>query len=1041
MKALKLFFVSFIIFTINIICAPWDTGYIEWEQPDRTTFTARSWGDEFAGWMETDNGYQIIIGPDEYYYYAILDENGEFTYSEYKVAIDEPLQDSYQLERSPQRLAEIEAEIEDFKEQVAQNYIDFMAEFDGPSVPPLRLAIVLIDFADDLHSNNYLKKNFDTLFFSTDYYYTIDEHTGPKSPHDNEWVYGSLRDYYKDQSLNKLNIIGKFGSDRSIVNPEDPNNPGKPLWVYMPEEKSDYELLPKGTVMNLAKAEAESQLNLDLDQYDRIGFVYAGVNGVGGTRAASIQYMFTCYERYKATNQPPTFAHIGIPSHEFAHTLGAWDEYEGGDPQDDPQKWSLMAYGVYNGGDNTSNKRNGSCPAHLSPAYRIMFNWVTPVVLETQENIVIQYNYSQPYFYKINILGSSEYFLIERRKKEGFDLFTPRYEYPSNPPKGILIWHIAPDEISNFNLVQLEPADNQYPPDETGVRFPLNDIQDFTYSTTPSSKMRNGDNSFISIENIEWIGNQQTGYAELDYVLEVMEITGTETWSTTRNLAVPVYIKNGGTLNVTNGANINMNGDFIEQVKIVVENGGTLNLSGSENNKVVLLSGDFEYPIRKWVGIEIYGNGILESNYAIIQDVLKPIQVFQNSASCSLNNTEVIGQTGSLLGNIDINNSIFINASFTLSGNIEIENSIFRDAYLRIIQSNNGSRLKKNIFSSEMPNQLYVQLSSTSVSYLEVTNCTFNGINNGLMFGQHGTTGGEDWTDRIKVRNNIFSNCNSSIEINGGTITITYNNFFNNITNENTGSNYKTVDPLYVDPDNGNFNLQWGSGCIDAGNPSSVYNDPDGTRNDIGAKYYDQSPIIPENFTVTTGPNDHPLLEWEGAPHLSYKVYALYEYYNGNSSNNEYTTLSESYLDQTVIIIEPNGHSPNQVVAYSVTSINSIDEESEHTEEISIDAFGRISKEAFVDSNFIPVSYNLFNPYPNPFNPSTTVVFDLPEKSFVSVKLFSITGEEVRTIVNEQMDAGRRYFLIDGNGLSSGVYLLRMISNDFVNTKKIIMMK
>ena len=96
---------------------------------------------------------------------------------------------------------------------------------------------------------------------------------------------------------------------------------------------------------------------------------------------------------------------------------------------------------------------------------------------------------------------------------------------------------------------------------------------------------------------------------------------------------------------------------------------------------------------------------------------------------------------------------------------------------------------------------------------------------------------------------------------------------------------------------------------------------------------------------------------------------------------------------------------------------------------------------AFVDSNFIPVSYNLFNPYPNPFNPSTTVVFDLPEKSFVSVKLYSITGEEVRTIVNEQMDAGRRYFLIDGNGLSSGVYLLRMISNDFVNTKKIIMMK
>ena len=55
--------------------------------------------------------------------------------------------------------------------------------------------------------------------------------------------------------------------------------------------------------------------------------------------------------------------------------------------------------------------------------------------------------------------------------------------------------------------------------------------------------------------------------------------------------------------------------------------------------------------------------------------------------------------------------------------------------------------------------------------------------------------------------------------------------------------------------------------------------------------------------------------------------------------------------------------------------------------------------------------------------------------------MYSITGEEVRTIVNEQMDAGRRHFLINGNGLSSGVYFLRMVSSDFVSTKKIIMMK
>ncbi len=91
-----------------------------------------------------------------------------------------------------------------------------------------------------------------------------------------------------------------------------------------------------------------------------------------------------------------------------------------------------------------------------------------------------------------------------------------------------------------------------------------------------------------------------------------------------------------------------------------------------------------------------------------------------------------------------------------------------------------------------------------------------------------------------------------------------------------------------------------------------------------------------------------------GAPHLHYKVYALYEYYNGTSSNNEYTTLTEWYVDETVVFAKSSGQSPNQDATYSVTSINSIEEESEHTEEITIDAFGRLPKKSFSDSSFIP---------------------------------------------------------------------------------------
>jgi len=85
-----------------------DTGYITWKQPDGTEFTARLWGDEFFSWMETNDGYRITRDFDDWYYYAILDASGEFSPSNSKVGIDNPLTGSLGLERSSGRIAEIE---------------------------------------------------------------------------------------------------------------------------------------------------------------------------------------------------------------------------------------------------------------------------------------------------------------------------------------------------------------------------------------------------------------------------------------------------------------------------------------------------------------------------------------------------------------------------------------------------------------------------------------------------------------------------------------------------------------------------------------------------------------------------------------------------------------------------------------------------------------------------------------------------------------------------------------------------------------------
>jgi hypothetical protein len=92
-------------------------------------------------------------------------------------------------------------------------------------------------------------------------------------------------------------------------------------------------------------------------------------------------------------------------------------------------------------------------------------------------------------------------------------------------------------------------------------------------------------------------------------------------------------------------------------------------------------------------------------------------------------------------------------------------------------------------------------------------------------------------------------------------------------------------------------------------------------------------------------------------------------------------------------------------------------------------------------SNTIPAEYALYQNYPNPFNPSTTIKFDLPEAAHVVMKIYSLLGEEVAILINEEKQAGRYTLNFNASGLASGVYIYRLKANDFVNSKKTILLK
>ena len=89
----------------------------------------------------------------------------------------------------------------------------------------------------------------------------------------------------------------------------------------------------------------------------------------------------------------------------------------------------------------------------------------------------------------------------------------------------------------------------------------------------------------------------------------------------------------------------------------------------------------------------------------------------------------------------------------------------------------------------------------------------------------------------------------------------------------------------------------------------------------------------------------------------------------------------------------------------------------------------------------IPVAFELYQNYPNPFNPSTKIGFALPRESKVKLEVFNVLGERVAVLKDEIMPAGVHVVEFNATGLSSGVYFYRLTAGDFVDTKKMVLMK
>ena len=106
----------------------------------------------------------------------------------------------------------------------------------------------------------------------------------------------------------------------------------------------------------------------------------------------------------------------------------------------------------------------------------------------------------------------------------------------------------------------------------------------------------------------------------------------------------------------------------------------------------------------------------------------------------------------------------------------------------------------------------------------------------------------------------------------------------------------------------------------------------------------------------------------------------------------------------------------------------------------------KISEVTGVKNEFIPTTYTLFQNYPNPFNPSTVISYALPKASFITIKIYDMLGKEIKMLVNDIQSSGVNYIQWNGDNnsgskVASGTYIFTIKAGDFIQSKKMMLLK
>ncbi|PIQ08453.1 MAG: hypothetical protein COW71_11695 [Ignavibacteriales bacterium CG18_big_fil_WC_8_21_14_2_50_31_20] len=201
-------------------------------------------------------------------------------------------------------------------------------------------------------------------------------------------------------------------------------------------------------------------------------------------------------------------------------------------------------------------------------------------------------------------------------------------------------------------------------------------------------------------------------------------------------------------------------------------------------------------------------------------------------------------------------------------------------------------------------------------------------------------------------------------------------------------------------------------------------------------------PSTPQSFQVSFPYYQSPTLSWTANAESDldgYKVYKKYTTSNGTQTTSILTT-NNSYTDYD---FTANYKFGDDEVEYWVVAVDIYDNFSNETQHIGGDGTSNYQWKIANDETAenIIKTYELYSNYPNPFNPTTQISYQLPKDEFVNLVVYNSLGQLISTLVNQHQTSGKYSVKFDATSLPSGVYIYKIQAGEFSSVKKMLLTK